>query len=49
MPGITKLDEIPIKKKQAVKTKELITTIPKTLALPTPSTPTRYEPLPAAT
>ena len=48
MPSITKPDDIPIKKKQTVKTKEIITTIPKTLALPSPSTPTRYGPPPSS-
>lgn len=42
MPIITALDEIPTKKKHITKTKEIATTIPKTIILPTPSTPTRY-------
>ncbi|CAF9916653.1 hypothetical protein IMSHALPRED_003257 [Imshaugia aleurites] len=42
MPGITTLDDVPAKKKHITKTKEITTTVPKTIVLPNPSTPTRY-------
>ena len=46
MPGIIEhiatLDETPAKKQHITKTKEIANTVPKSIVLPTPSTPTRY-------
>lgn len=50
MPAITTFDETPTKKKHIIKTKETATVVPKTIVLPTPSTPTRYvSPTPTST